>query len=163
MRGMNPRVIVLAFCLAGNALLAFALLRHTAPAAPRPASASGNIPTASQNPAAPAVAAEDAALTDLLNETNGIDFSWSRFTLADYARYIKELRAFGTPEARVREIILGAIEASYRPKRAALIPPKKPDDGKFWARRNFYGFQSQQTKEQRVQMRALRKEESELV
>ena len=82
---------------------------------------------------------------------------------AGFCRYIAWLRAFGVPEPTVRDIIFGAVEAIYRPKRAALRPPKKPDDGKFWVRHNFYGADSQMSKAQREQMRALQKEESDLL
>ncbi len=164
MRGMNLRPILLVLCLVGNVWLAVILFRHHSPAATASAVASEKIsPVARKNNSTP-TAAELAADAALLPLTNGADFSWSQFTLADYARYIKQLRAFGTPEPRVREIVCGAIDSVYRPRRAALMPPpKKADTEKFWARRNFYGYQNQQTKEQRTQMRALRKEETELV
>ncbi len=78
--------------------------------------------------------------------------------------YIARLRAFETPEPKVRDIIYGAVEAIYRPRRGALRPPPKPDDGKFWERRRFWGGpDSQMSKTQREQMRALRKEESDLL
>ena len=92
------------------------------------------------------------------------DFQWSQLTAPDFVIYIARLRAFGTPETQVRDIIYGAVDALYRPKRAALRPPKKTDDGKFWERSRFYaGGDSQMTKDQREQMRALRKEESDLL
>jgi Spy/CpxP family protein refolding chaperone len=160
MRGMNFRLGLLVLCLGGNVLLAFALFR---PAASSPSSLN-SVSAAGQNPAPTPIEVADGTTSVLPMAVAAGDFSWAEFTLADYARYLAELRAFGTPERQVREIIIGAIDASYRPKRAALMPPpKKRADGKFWQRRNFFGNQSTQTKEQRAQMRALRKEEAELV
>ena len=163
MRGMNLRLILLVFCLAGNVWLAVVLCRPHPPAATSSSASQKTASVAWKNNSIP-TAAEAAADAALLTLTSGADFSWSQFTLADYARYIRQLRAFGTPEARVREIIIGAIDATYRPKRAALMPPpKKQETEKFWARRNFYIYPNQQTKEQRAQLQALQKEEQALV
>jgi hypothetical protein len=166
MRDMIPR-LVLVLCLAGNVVLAFILLRPATAqnhlAAPVEKTSSGaTVKTIS----APAVSSENISPEDLalFSVTNAADLSWSKFTLADYARYIRQLRTFGVPEARVREIILGTIESVYRPKRAALRPPPvKRDDTKFWGKRNFYGWQPRQSPEQREKLRALQKEETELV
>jgi len=74
------------------------------------------------------------------------------------------LRGFGTPEPKIREIIFGAVESVYRPKRGALRPPvKKAAEVKFWERRNFFRPGQQPTKEQRAQLRALQKEEMDLL
>jgi hypothetical protein len=161
---MIPRLL-LVLCLAGNVLLVVALMRRGAP------------PTSSSSPDSdpvtklfhsqkniPAAAPSTAAAADTFVVTNGADFSWAQFTASDFARYIKQLRAIGTPEPQVREIVMGAIDAIYRPRRAALMsPPKKRDDSKFWVRSNPWRSQSQRSQEQRDQMRALRKEEAELV
>ena len=77
--------------------------------------------------------------------------------------YIARLRMFDTPDKQVRDVIYGLVEAIYRPRRGALRPPKKPDDEKFWVRRNYWGQQSQMDKTQREQMRALGKEEKDLL
>ena len=163
MRNMNLRLLLLVLCLAGNVLLAMALVRQgsaTSSAANSPA----NNPLSKNAAKAPAPAAETTTTDGIEGTTTATNFSWLQFTLGDYAQYIKDLRAFGTPEPQVREIVFGAIEATYRPRRAALMPPpKKRDDTKFWVRRNYYSNQSPLTKEQKQQMRALRKEEADLV
>ena len=154
---MNLRLVLLVLCLAGNALLATALFRHGSHSPP-PAVPEANVPTtAVQVESSPSGAPAAATVTATP------DFQWSQLTAPDLAVYIVQLRAFGVPEPTVRDIIFGAVEAIYRPQRGALRPPKKPDDGKFWARRNFYGPESQMTKTQREQMRVLRKEESDLL
>ncbi|HEY4952353.1 MAG TPA: hypothetical protein VII71_03100 [Verrucomicrobiae bacterium] len=154
---MNRRLLLLMFCLAGNALLATALLRQSSnfsrPAAVSPVvkiPAPTNQIVAIQKPVATETAAPE-------------DFQWSQFTAPDFGLYIMELRGFGTPEQKIRDIIFGAVEAIYRPKRGALRPPKKADNGKFWEHRFFYNSQSQMTKTQREQMRALQKEEADLL
>ena len=156
---MNPRLILLVLCLAGNALLAAALFHW------------GAIPASSANPIAKKTTVKNQSATaqpaaSVAPAIVGMpDFEWSQLAAPDFAIYIARLRAFGTSEAQVRDIIYGAVDAMYRPKRAALRPPKKADDGKFWERNHrFYaGGDSQMTKDQREQMRALRKEESDLL
>ena len=165
---MNPRLLLLVLCLAGNVLLAVALVRHGAPSGAATESDADPVKKLfhSQNKNSAAATATSAAESsaDFLVVTNGAEFSWAQFTASDFKRYIRQLRSLGTPEPQVREIILGAIDSIYRPRRAALIPPaKKRDDSKFWARRNNAWGNQQGTKEQRDQMRALRKEEAELV
>jgi hypothetical protein len=154
---MNLRLVLLGLCLAGNVLLAAALFRHGSNS-PRPAAPETIISTASPP-------TEPPPTESAVPATNAVtpDFQWSQLAAPDLAVYIVQLRAFGVPEPTVRDIIFGAVEAIYRPKRGALRPPKKPDDGKFWARRNFYGPDTQMTKAQREQMRALQKEESDLL
>jgi hypothetical protein len=154
---MNLRLVLLVLCLVGNALLATALLRHGSNS-PRPAVSETKISATTDQVESPQTNAPGAATI-----TGTPDFQWSQLETPDFAVYIAWLRAFGVPEPTVRDIIFGAVEAIYRPKRAALRPPKKPDDGKFWVRHNFYGADSQMTKAQREQMRALQKEESDLL
>ncbi len=169
MRRMNTRLLLLVLCLAGNVLLAVALVRHgsaASVAAPETDSTQQLFPGHKKISPAASTAGGMTAISpaDTIVVTNGAEFSWSQFTVLDFKRYIKQLRSLGTPEMQVREIIGGAIDAIYRPRRAALMPPtKKRDDSKFWARRNNYGYQPPTTKEQRQQMRALQKEEAELV
>ena len=157
---MNFRLLLLLLCLAGNVLLAAVLLRHgstpprQANTAAKISAAANPVPVETPQPLAPATADTAAAP----------DFQWSQLTATDLAVYIEGLRGFGTPEPKIREIIFGAVDAIYRPKRAALRPPvKKPEAAKFWERRRFYGTAQQATKEQRAQLRALQKEEMELL
>ena len=154
---MNLRLVLLALCLAGNALLATVLFRHGAHS-PQPTIPATNLP-----PTAAQVESSQPSTSVPATSTATPDFQWSQLAAPDLAVYIVQLRAFGVPEPTVRDIIFGAVETIYRPKRGALRPPKKPDDGKFWMRRNYYGPDTQMTKAQREQMRALRKEESDLL
>ena len=98
------------------------------------------------------------------SNTQGI-FHWSQLEAADYKEYIARLRAFGVPEKVVRDIIIADITKLFRPRYAALLPPKKPKNEKFWENRNwgYNGGREQATKEQREQTRALRKEQTELI
>jgi hypothetical protein len=154
---MNPRLFLLVFCLGGNALLATALFwQRSTPTHPTHAVATQKIsaPTSQTiNPSKPAATGMPALA----------DFQWSQLAAPDFTLYITNLRAFGTPEQKVRDLIFGAVEAIYRPKRGALRPPRKTDDGKFWEHRSFYSNQSPMTKMQHEQMQALQKEESDLL
>ena len=160
---MNFRLLLLLVCLAGNVLLAAVLLRHDSNP-PRAVNSTANISvpavpaqTESSQSASPAIIATVAT-------AEAADFQWSELSAPDLAIYIVQLRAFGTPEPKVREIIFGVVESIYRPKRGALRPPvKKTDEGKFWERQRFFGWAQPGTKEQRAQLRALQKEEMDLL
>jgi len=157
---MNLRLLVLLVCLAGNVLLAKAVLRHGS-SHPR---AENSTPTTATAPD-PLPTDHSPAGTPGVVDTPAVrEFQWSQIYAPDFAIYIEQLRGFGTPEPKVREIIFGAIESMYRPKRGALRPPvKKVDDTKFWAHRNFFRSGQQPTKEQQAQLRALQKEEKDLL
>jgi hypothetical protein len=156
---MKPRLILLVLCLAGNVLLATAVLQKEFHSSP-PTNSSAQKTSLVAKPHGPVQpGAADASVAPEMT-----DFQWSQLIAPEYVVYIARLRLFGTPEPQVRDIIYGLVEAVYRPKRGALRPPKKPDDGKFWERRNFLGGpDTQMTKVQREQMRALQKEESDLL
>lgn len=91
-------------------------------------------------------------------------FHWSQLESEDYKEYISRLRSFGVPEKVIRDIIIADVQKLYRPRFAALRPPKKPANPNFWETRNqgFYPNRDQ-TKEQREQTRALQKEQTELI
>jgi hypothetical protein len=157
---MNPRLILLVLCLGGNVLLATALVRQGSTAS-RPAGAAAQTASTPDN----SIRTASASARDTSTTVSQSDFQWSQIAAPDLAIYIVQLRAFGTPEPKIRQIISGAIESIYRPKRGALRPPvKKPDDTKFWAHRfGFYRSNPQPTREQRAQLRALQKEEVALL
>jgi hypothetical protein len=156
---MKPRVILLVFCLTGNVLLATAVFRKGFHSSPPANSSAQKTSLAAKQPGQAQLDASGASTVVKMP-----DFQWSELVATDYVVYIARLRAFGTPESQVRDIIYGLVEAVYRPKRGALRPPKKPDDGKFWEHRNFWGGpEMQMTKVQREQMRALQREESDLL
>jgi hypothetical protein len=154
------RLLLLVLCLAGNVLLAAALLRHGS-SPPRTADSAAKISTAA-NPVQPETPLPSASATT--ENAAALDFSWAQIYTPDFALYIEQLRGFGTPERQVREIIFGAVDAIYRPKRGALRPPvKKTGETKFWEHPRFYRPAQQPTKEQRAQLRALQKEETDLL
>jgi len=156
---MKPRLILLVLCLAGNVLLATAVLHKEFQSSPPANSLTPKVSSTAKphKPVQPGASGAGAG-------AEMPDFQWSQLIAPDYMIYIARLRFFGTPEPQVRDIIYGLVEAVYRPKRGALRPPKKPDNGKFWERRNFWGGpDTQMTKVQREQMRALQKEESDLL
>lgn len=160
MRGMNSRLLLLVLCLAGNVLLAKALLRHSS-THPR----AGNSTPATATAADPLPAVNSQATTPGVADNPAMrEFQWSQIYAPDFAVYIEQLRGFGTPEPKVREIIYGAVESIYRPQRGLLRPPvKKAEDTKFWERRNSFRAAQPPTKEQRAQLRALQREESDLL
>ncbi len=166
---MNSRVLILALSLIANVVLATLTLRHRDPAAVI-ASSTPSQPVAtaqtthSANSESPRATESNAAI--LVN--NGDDstgtFQWSQLEAADYKEYIARLRAFGVPEKVVRDIIIADVGKLYRPRYAALRPPKKPKNEKFWESRNQNYFPDRDmTKEQRAQTTALRKEQQNLL
>jgi hypothetical protein len=107
----------------------------------------------------------EATIPSSTVQTNSANatFSWSQLESEDYKEYIARLRAFGVSERSIRDIIFAEVQKLYRPKFAALRPPKKSSDTNFWQNRNFYGPYANSTKEQREQMSVLQKEQKELL
>src|ERR1051325_5293176 len=66
------------------------------------------------------------AVTNLVDK----DFNWASVESADYKQYIANLRAIGTPEETIRDIIIADVSKLYASKIAALRP--SPADFKFW-------------------------------
>jgi hypothetical protein len=95
-----------------------------------------------------------------VQETNS-PFSWAQLESEDFKEYIARMRAFGVPEKTIRDIIITEIRKLYAPRLAALRP-KQAANPKYWERNNFrpYGYM---TKDQRDQIKALQKEEHDLV
>lgn len=88
-------------------------------------------------------------------------FDWSQLESQDYKEYIARLRAFGVPDPVLCDIIIADVNKLYRPRLAALRPPPALRTN-FWEQS--YGPSSaRQPKEQREQLRALQKEQLELV
>jgi hypothetical protein len=91
-------------------------------------------------------------------------FTWTQLETSDYPEYVARLRAFGVPERTVRDIIIADVQKLYRPKIAALRPPKPPPNPNFWEQRMFgYNPYGSQTPEQREHQRVLQKEQTDLV
>jgi len=106
----------------------------------------------------------DTAVPSAETITNVLSFNWAQLESADYKEYIARLRAFGVPEKTIRDIILADINRLFRPKFAALRPPKKPKSDKFWENKNnWWGPNRDMTKEQREQTAALQKEQKEMI
>jgi len=98
------------------------------------------------------------------NAASLVRFQWSQLESTDYKEYIARLRAFGVPEKVVRDIIIADVTKLYRPRFAALRPPKQPKNPNFWETRNQgYNPERNMTKEQREQTSALRKEQTALI
>ena len=167
---MNLRVAILILSLVGNIVLAsFVLRQRHNPSTTADINAplhqtldlnSANSPATTD----PSSAAEQLPIT-APSEGNASDkFNWSQLEAADYKEYITKLRAFGVSEKVVRDIIIADVNKLFRPRFAALRPPKKPKSPNFWeTRRQNYSPDRDMTKEQREQTAALRKEQMTLI
>ena len=164
---MNLRLALLSASLAANVVLA-ALVAVQRPSASQrvqagltgesDSTASSTRALTSQNSDQPV--ARESELVGGENPT----FRWSQLESEDYKEYIARLRNFGVPEKVIRDIIIADVQKLYRPRFAALRPPKKPANPKFWETRNQgYYPNRDQTKEQREQAKALQKEQTELI
>lgn len=166
---MKSPAIILALSLAANVVLAVVFInRRTFPAIPE-------MPMDGANPSAMTSAQKSGSMatplsgepSDTSSDTaapNTGKFNWSQLESTEYKEYIARLRAFGVPEKVVRDIIIADIGKLYRPRIAALRPPKQPKNPNFWEYRNQgYYPDRNMTKEQREQMRALQKEQAELI
>ncbi|HEY6168392.1 MAG TPA: hypothetical protein VI454_10155 [Verrucomicrobiae bacterium] len=161
---MKARWGILLVSVSVNVALATAIFRSrtpepvaNAPVAPQPFRFP-KAPAPKQSTPAPASETEtnNAAVATAL-------FNWSELEADDYREYIARLRALGCPERVIRDIIIAEISKLYRPKLAALLPPK--DERPYWQRNEYerYDHRGRQTKEQREQTRALEKEQDELI
>lgn len=168
---MNSRAVILGLSLIGNVVLAtLAARQHNASTSATGSTTAAKVVATAQDALSPnagtasATEPPSATLVNASSDSTGA-FQWSQLEAADYKEYIARLRAFGVPEKVVRDIIMADIGKLYRPRFAALLPPKKPKNEKFWENRN-WGYNSgreQATKEQREQTRALQKEQNELI
>lgn len=165
---MNLRVAIIVLSLIGNVVFASLVIRHRATTPNTSAESQQSAATADNESSliekpSDTLTAPQTILTGENNESGG--FRWSQLEAADYKEYIARLRAFGVSEKVVRDIIIADVTKMYRPRFAALLPPKKPKNEKFWENRNwgYNGGREQATKEQREQTRALRKEQTDLI
>ena len=160
---MNLRVAILVASLVANVALAtFIAIQHT-PDALRPqqtvADKSESVPASEGQPSDGNASAEPTTQTE-----GARGFHWSHLESQDYKEYVSRLRNFGVPEKTIRDIIIADVQKLYRPRFAALRPPKKPTNPNFWENRNqSYNPNREQTKQQREQTRALQKEQTELI
>jgi Spy/CpxP family protein refolding chaperone len=166
---MNSRAIILGLSLVGNVVLAtFVLRQHPDSTADAESPANSQTGTTAQatdsaNSESPSATESTASILNTSDDSPGA-FQWSQLEAADYKEYIARLRAFGVPEKVVRDIIIADVNKLYRPRFAALLPPKKPKNEKFWETRNQSYFpERDMTKEQRAQTTALRKEQQNLL
>lgn len=165
---MKSPAIILALSVAANIALAVLVISgrnsSSAPSVPADGASPGAITSAESANASAIIAGETTEIsTDEANASTG-KFHWSQLESAEYKEYIAQLRAFGVPEKVIRDIIIADVAKLYRPRFAALRPPKQPKNPNFWETRNqgFYPDRNM-TKEQREQMRALQKEQTELI
>lgn len=165
---MKSPAIILALSVAANIALAVLVISG------RSASSSPNIATDDVKPSGTTSAESANAVPIAAGEPNGIPadeapaatgkFHWSQLESTEYKDYITRLRAFGVPEKIIRDIIIADVTKLYRPRFAALRPPKQPKNPNFWEFRNQgYYPDRDMTKEQRAQTSALRKEQTALI
>src|SRR6478609_58213 len=136
-RRMKLPGVILVLSLVTNLILASVVFSHRNPN--HSALSAGEDPAvvASKNPSldqdgSVALPDPDSAVQPVL--MNG--FQWSQLESAEYKEYIARLRAFGVPEKVIRDIIIADVTKLYRPRFAALRPPKKPKNPNFWETRN---------------------------
>jgi hypothetical protein len=151
--------------LALNVALALALSRPRDSAPPshlQPEAASSAKPSAIPSAATAARAStETPPATPRDTIPAAPEFHWSQLESSDYKEYIARLRDFGTPERTIRDIIVADVAKLYRPRLAALRPPRTTQTN-FWER--YYTPSAEQgTKEQREQLRAVQREQKELL
>ena len=163
---MNLRAVILLASLAANVLLAAVVVRHRGAAAT--GTESGTLaPDATGSPTTRK--ARQANDTDTFPTGPGSApgtsaFHWGQIESPDYPEYIAKLRAFGVPERTIRDLIIADVQKLYRPRLAALRPPKEAAKTNFWENRfGGYNPNSKLTKEQRAQITALQKEQTELI
>ncbi len=89
-------------------------------------------------------------------------FHWSQLESQDYKEYIVRLRSFGVPERVLRDIIIADVNKLYRPKLASLRPPPPASRTNFWEQSGGPAT-PRQPREQREQLRALQKEQTDLI
>ncbi len=162
---MNSRALILGLSLVGNVVLAAFVLRQRDNSTASAESSTHSQPVAATQETLSASSTESTApiLVNNASDSPG-SFRWSQLEAADYKEYIARLRAFGVPEKVVRDIIMADVNKLFRPRFAALRPPKKPKNEKFWESRNQNYFpERDMTKEQRAQTTALRKEQQNLL
>jgi len=155
--------MILLASLAGNVVLAALLMRapsSSSPVDPGSAEIRAESQTATVRKKTPAAAPVGQEMTVTESETLPA-FNWSQLESQDYKEYIARLRAFGVPEKTVRDIIFADVAKLYRPRFAALRPPPATRTN-FWEESTGYPS-PRQTKEQREQLRALQKEQQELL
>src|SRR5262245_850123 len=167
---MKLRVMILLVTLTGNILLAAFLCRSHNSFLPSPTHSDQTKEVSNASSAGPREekSESDASTALVVAETlTQRGFNWSQLESDDYKKYIAALRAFGVPEKIIRDIIIADVNKLYRPKFAALRPPKKSEkekNEKFWARNRWWGGPDRDmTKDQREQMRALQKEKDALI
>jgi hypothetical protein len=167
---MNSRALILALSLVGNVVLAVFVVRQrdNSSASAESSTHAQPVAAAEESPSTSreAVGTAESAAAMLVNSSSDSPggFRWSQLEAADYKEYIARLRAFGVPEKVVRDIIIADVGKLYRPRFAALRPPKKPKNPNFWETRGYsYNTVRAMTNEQREQTRTLRKEQTELI
>jgi hypothetical protein len=163
---MNLRAAILLASLGANVLLATVVVRQQRTVGSgtetTPPDAGTNHPAASRkakksNDVNPPLGGNESA-------TVVAAFQWGQLESPEYPEYIAKLRAFGVPEKTIRDLIIADVQKLYRPKLAALRPPKEAAKTNFWENRfGGYNPNSKLTKDQRAQITALQKEQTELI
>jgi hypothetical protein len=100
------------------------------------------------------------ATNNLLAALAGRPLNWRALESTNYVQYIENLRAFGCPEETIRDIIITDIAKLYARRRAELREQLAPY--RFWQATDATGNPAQ-SPELRHQMRALDKEQRQLI
>ena len=161
---MGLRLGILVVSMAANVALAVLIFRRDSP--PPPPSVGSDSPALQSPPARLAARSskKDSAVPDAptpLPLPGVAAFDWSQLESQDYKEYIARLRAFGVPDHVLRDIIIADVNKLYRPRLAALRPPT-PIRTNFWEQSYGPGA-NRQPREQREQLRALQKEQLDLI
>jgi len=159
---MNLRLAILLASLVANVALATCIVFQRAHLSRASQEETTGQPNAASSPSQHVHQATGGNPISTIEKSPG--FRWSQLESEDYQEYISRLRDFGVPEKVIRDIIMADVEKLYRPRFAALRPPRKPENPNFWETR-YQGYypNRDQTKEQREQTRALQKEKTELI
>ena len=161
---MNARTSILIATLAANVLLVAVLASSHPPFASRTLESSAVTTTTARPQILERQTAKPPPDTRTKSAAEEATFEWAQLESSDYKEYIANLRAFGVSEKVIRDIIVADVGKLYRPRFAALRPPKKPANTNFWeVRNNWYGPYRGMTADQREQMRQLQKEQRDLI
>ena len=159
---MRRGILILAASILVNAALGYGIYRARQHVVSPPETSSPPTQAATTKKAVfgsktPAISTAAATV----ETTNAPAFRWAMLESDDFKEYVARLRAFGVPEKTIRDIIMAEISALYRPKFAALRPPPSTQTN-YWQRNPYWGG-NRQTPDQRVQQKAIYKEQRELV
>ena len=163
---MNLRAVILLASLAANVLLAAVVVRHHNAVAPGLEAPAPDTDATTVTATPRKQQSDDVRFFPVSTDPDAgaAMFQWGQIESPDYPEYIAKLRAFGVPEKTIRDLIIADVQKLYRLRLAALRPPKEAAKTNFWENRyGWNGNNSKLTSEQRAQITALQKEQTELI